>query len=341
MFFIVINLKRIIRFAAVIILLVNTSSCEKVLEIKDPAINAAAVYDDMWNAMEKNYALFSIKGINWDSVYNKNRPLATGDLSNANLFKLLTKSLEVLKDGHVALISPETIFTYEGFYKPFPSNFNLINVEKNYLKNQYNKLGPVIYKVVDSLAYLYYASFRDNISDEEVDKLFASFSTTRGLIIDVRNNTGGTLSNAEKIFSRLINSEKLVKYEMVKKGTGHIDFYDKQPYYVKPAGNYYSKPIILLTNRTCFSACNDFALYMSYLPNVRIVGDQTGGGGAIPANYILVNGWKLQYSASITLSPENLSVENGILPDYAVGITPLQDAIGSDPILEKAYSLLK
>jgi Peptidase family S41 len=341
MLFLIVSVKKITRIAVIFAIALNTSSCEKAFEIKEPEINAAALYDDMWNAMDKNYALFSIKGINWDSVYNKNRPLATGDLSNANLFKLLTKSLEVLKDGHVTLISPETIFTYEGFYKSFPANFNYANIEKNYLKNQYSKIGPVIYKVVDSVAYLYYASFRNNITDEEVNKLFDAFSATKGLIIDVRSNNGGTLSNAEKIFSRLINTERLVKYEKSKKGPGRNDFYDKQPYYIKPAGNYYNKPIVLLTNRACFSACNDFALYMSYLPNVRIAGDQTGGGGAIPANYILLNGWKLQYSASLTLSPDNLPVENGVRPDFVVNITPIQETNGVDPVLEKAYQLLK
>ncbi len=330
-----------IKTAIVFILLINLSGCKKVLEVKSPAINAAAVYDDMWNAMDKNYALFSIKGIDWDSVYNSNKPAATADLSNANLFKLLTKSLETLKDGHITLVSPETIFTYDNFYKSFPINFNFSNIEKNYLKNQYNKTGPVIYKVVDSIAYLYYASFRNTISDEEVDKIFTAFNNTKGLIIDVRSNNGGNLYNAEKIYSRLINTERLVKYEKIKKGTGRNDFYDRQPYYIKPAGNYYSKPIVLLTNRTCYSACNDFALYMSYLPNVQIVGDKTGGGGAIPANYILLNGWKLQYAAYLTLSPDNLPVENGILPDFAVNITLTEETNGIDPIVEKAYQLLK
>jgi Peptidase family S41 len=320
---------------------INIIGCKKKLDLNSPSVNAAAVYDDMWNAMDKNYALFSIKGISWDSVYNKNRPMATADLSNSNLFKLLTKSLEVLKDGHVSLISPENTFTYDGYYKPFATNFNFVNIEKKYLKNEYNKIGPIIFKVVDSIAYLYYASFKDKIIDEELDKLLKIFSTTKGLIIDVRNNTGGTVSNAEKLFSRFTNSSKLVKYEKIKNGKGHNDFYNDQPYYIAPSGNYYSKPIVLLTNRSCFSACNDFVLYMSCLPNVNIIGDKTGGGGAIPANYILINGWKLQYSASITLSPNQLPVEDGITPNYALNITPTQETNGIDPILEKAYALLK
>jgi len=202
-------------------------------------------------------------------------------------------------------------------------------------------VGPVIYKADDDIGYLYYASFAQDISDAEMENVFAAMSSTKGLIIDVRNNSGGKSSNVERLFGRFLNTKKLVRYEMKKKGPGHNDFYDKEPVYLLPVGKFYNKPMVLLTNRSCFSACNDFALYMSYLPNVTIVGDQTGGGGSIPANYLLVNGWKLQYSSTVTLSPDHLPVENGIQPDVVEQITPIQEINGKDPILERAIKILQ
>lgn len=71
------------------------------------------------------------------------------------------------------------------------------------------------------------------------------------------------------------------------------------------------------------------------------MGDQTGGGGSIPYNYILANGWKVQYSATITLSSLKEPIENGIIPDISIGINPFEESSGKDPILEKAYSLLR
>ena len=80
---------------------------------------------------------------------------------------------------------------------------------------------------------------------------------------------------------------------------------------------------------------------MSELPNVKLIGDQTGGGGGIPYNYILANGWKIQYTASLTLSPEKTTIENGILPDLNVGITSIDEYNGRNPIIERAFQLLQ
>ncbi len=329
------------RLRITLLMVLTLTGCEKALQLNNPAVTPIAVYDDLWKALDKNYALFNIKNIDWDSVNTYNRPGFANDLTTTDLFSKCSKILEVLRDGHVSLIAKEQTYTYEYFYTGYLKNFNLINIKKNYLDNQFEQLGPVIYKVINETGYLHYGSFRDNISDAQLKIFFKDIAETKGLIIDVRNNSGGNLANVEKLFSRFISDKKLVKYEVKKRGYGNDEFYDKVASFVYPAGTFYNKPIVVLTNRTCFSACNDFVLYMSYLPNVRIVGDQTGGGGAIPANYLLVNGWKLQYSSTITLSPDGVPVENGILPDYAINITPIQEGLGKDPILEKGYQLLQ
>ena len=132
-----------------------------------------------------------------------------------------------------------------------------------------------------------------------------------------------------------------VKLEVFKSGPGPNDFFGPLPFSISPAGITYNKKVILLTNRACFSACNDFALYMSLLPNVTLVGDQTGGGAGNPNNYILANGWKLQYSATYSLSPYKTHIENGISPDTPVEILPQDESEGRDSIILKAIKLLQ
>ncbi len=174
-----------------------------------------------------------------------------------------------------------------------------------------------------------------------VDSVFSEMNDTKGLIIDVRNNAGGNNANVNKFFARFINSRLLVKYEVEKNGKAHDDFSEPVANYVSPNGLYYNKPVCVLTNRSCFSACNDFVLYMSQLSNVTLIGDKTGGGGGIPTDYILANGWKLQYTSTVTLSPDKLYTENGIDPDISINITPIQEMDGDDPILDKAIQLLQ
>ena len=207
--------------------------------------------------------------------------------------------------------------------------------------NDYSVSGPVIYKIVNNIGYLYYNSFFNDISDEQVDKIINDMNSVKGLIVDVRSNTGGRSANVNKLFRRFISARRLVKYELKKNGPGHDNFSEPEPYYLDPAATTFTKPVVVLTNRSCFSGCNDFVSYMSELPNVKLMGDQTGGGGSIPYHYILANGWKIQYSATVTLSPDKLSIENGIQPDENIGITPIDETNGRDPILEKAYQSLQ
>jgi hypothetical protein len=316
--------------------------CEKLVGMKEPPADPVAVFDECWQVVDKNYALFTVKNINWDSVYAVTRPLVNPSTTESGLFKILADALGFLKDGHVTLDSKTSRYTYEEFYKGFPQNFNFENVKKTYLHNEFRQTDAVVYKIVDNVGYLYYASFAETISDNDLVKVMNELSSTKGLILDVRSNSGGNLSNANKLFSHFIAAQKLVKYEVQKNGAEHNDFDKKQAVYASPAATgYYNKPVVVLTNRSCFSACNDFVMYMSYLSNVRIVGDQTGGGGSIPAEYLLANGWTLRYSSSLTLSPDNVSAENGILPDVYATITPIDETNGKDPILEKAYQLLR
>jgi Peptidase family S41/Tricorn protease C1 domain len=316
-------------------------SCEKALQLKLPETSHKAVIEELWQVMDERYALFSVKGIDWQESYQHFLPQVTDEMTEDAFFSVLSNMLDSLKDGHITLTSPSERFTYDGFYTLYPANFNYNNILNNYLHNDYKTSGPLVYKITEGVGYIYYSSFANDLSDEQIDIVINEMKDTKGLMIDVRNNTGGNTVNADKIFSRFINSATLVKYEKIKKGPGHDDFYDAQPHYVSPAGNTYGKPVAVLTNRKCFSACNDFVLYMSQLPNVKLFGDQTGGGGGIPHQYILANGWNIQYSATLTLAPDKKFIENGIPPDESITITPIQESNGVDIIIESAFQHLR
>ncbi len=317
------------------------TGCKKVLNLKEPGSDNFSVFNEAWTAIDKHYALFEIKGINWNSIYDQYHSQVTNNITDKELFIEIGNMFQTLKDGHVSLITSIDTSTYDGFYTTFPSDFNFKNIVTNYLKNDYKTSGPLVYKVENNIGYIYYSSFEKDITDEQLDVVMNEMIATKGLIIDVRNNQGGKSKNADGLFKRFISQKRLVKFELIKKGPGHSDFLDPQPYYINAGNNYYKNPVCVLVNRSCFSACNDFILYMSGLTNVQLIGDQSGGGGGIPYNYILANGWKIQYTGTVTLSPEKTSIENGIAPDVPVVITPIDEANGKDPILEKAIELLQ
>ena len=61
------------------------------------------------------------------------------------------------------------------------------------------------YKILeDNVGYIYYGSFSNDVSESGLDQILNRMAICKGLIIDVRNNGGGSLSNVEKIASRFL-----------------------------------------------------------------------------------------------------------------------------------------
>ena len=316
-------------------------SCSKTPDRDYRSSGPISVFDETWKTLDERYALFPVKNIDWDSVYTVFRPRVNDEMAGSELAVVLADMLETLKDGHVSILADGRRYTYQGFFENYPANFNKQIVLENYLESSYRKLGPVIFKVKDNIGYVFYESFSNDLSQQQAAELFTALAGTKGLIIDVRSNGGGNSANAERILGHLVSDRRVIRYEQGKKGKGHNDFQQPMAYYSNPVLPFYQSPVILLTNRRCYSTCNDFALYLSSLPDVRQLGDQTGGGGSVPVEYRLGNGWLLQYSATLTLDTNLHSVEDGILPEISIIISPVDEFNGRDPILEKAIQLLQ
>jgi C-terminal processing protease CtpA/Prc len=114
-----------------------------------------------------------------------------------------------------------------------------------------------------------------------------------------------------------------------------------EPQYIEPSSNLrWQKAVVLLTNRSVFSAANDFVKYMKCFPNVKIVGDKTGGGGGLPFTNTLPNGWTVRFSACPSYDKDRRQVEFGIDPDYAVSLDDKDFVKGKDTLIEFARKLL-
>ena len=126
-----------------------------------------------------------------------------------------------------------------------------------------------------------------------------------------------------------------------KTGTGHKDFSDMEPQYLEPSSRLrWHKPVCVLTNRSVFSSANEFTMYMKALPDVKLVGDRTGGGAGMPFSSSLPNGWNVRFSACPTYDAQRQCMEFGIDPDYFVSLTEDDFKRGKDTIIEFARKLL-
>jgi len=292
--------------------------------------------------MDEKYCFFEYKDIDWDEVYIRYSDRVREEMTNEAFFDVMAEMLAELKDGHVNLYANHNVARYWKWYEDFPDNFDE-KIQRNYIGTDYSIAAGIRYKILeDNIGYIYYGSFSSGIGDANLDQIISKMSICNGIIIDIRNNGGGTLTNVDKIASRFFNEKTHVGYIMYKTGKGHNDFSKPYARHIESSGRLkYQKNVVVLTNRRCYSAANDFVNAMKYAPNVTIIGDKTGGGSGFPLSSELVNGWSVRFSACPIVNAEKEHIEFGIDPDIKVDMSPSDMALGIDSIIETARNYLK
>lgn len=302
-------------------------------------------FEALWKIMDEYYCFFDYKQIDWQEVYDRYSPQVHESMDQYELFDLLGKMLEELKDGHTNLISSFNTSRYWAWYEDYPANFSS-DILNNYLgkSNEYKQVGGIKYRTLDEgrIGYIYYGSFATGIGDSQLDDIFDYFKACHGLIIDIRDNGGGTLSNSDRIASRFPDEKTLVGYIQHKTGRGHARFSDPYPIYLLPSERiHWTRPVVVLTNRRCYSAANNFVQKMSRMSQATILGDRTGGGSGFPFHSELPNGWSIRFSASPMLNEKKEHTEFGIDPDIHVSLTAEDSMKGRDTLIERAIRHLR
>jgi hypothetical protein len=304
--------------------------------------NPRGNFDALWKIMDQRYCFFEYKNVDWDSVYVEYSKRVTDNMGKDSLFYLMNEMLQELKDGHVNLYSPFDIGRYWKWFEDYAPNFHPQLVEE-YLKTDYMIAGGIKYKVLpeDSIGYMYYGDFSSGLGELNLDYIIYRFWNCPGIIIDVRDNGGGMLSNVEKLASRFFEKKTLTGYIQHKTGTGHNDFSKPFAKYIEPSPYLrYKKPVVILTNRRCYSATNDFVNSMRYAPNVTIMGDRTGGGGGLPFSSELPNGWSVRLSACPSFNASMEQIEFGIEPDIYARLDEKLALQGFDSMIDEARIFL-
>lgn len=319
------------------------ASCHEIEQF-DNDINGN--FEQLWTIVDEHYCFFADKDIDWQSVHDAYAPRVDNVKSGSELFTFCALMLDELKDGHVNLSSSMQTSYYKGWWAPYPQNFNERIVLENYLGFNYKQLGPVTYGIVaGNVGYMRISSFASGLGQGNLDAIFRDFFLCDGLIIDVRDNGGGMLSNVENYVSRFIGEPTLVGYVSHKTGPGHNDFSEPFAYYYDPApgARHYTRRVAVLTNRSTFSAANNFVSIMSNLSDIKIIGATTGGGCGIPMTYDLPCGWTVRLSACPVYDALMRLSESGVEPTegFAVDITALDAANGHDTILDRAISYIR
>ena len=332
-------MKKILRLFSFLFLALSFTACvdEDVYE-DSPSGN----FEALWKIMDEHYCFFQEKGVDWDSVHAVYAPRFNAGMTDDQELEVLGNMLAELKDGHVNLFASFDYSRYWGFHEDYPKNYS-DTLARHYLGTDYRISNGFKYRILDdNVGYLRVSSFEDTIGAGNLEDILLYLQPCLGIIIDLRDNGGGMLTAAEALAARFTDKEILVGYMRHKTGKGHNDFSDMEEQTLKPAkGIRWHKPVVVLTNRSVYSAANEFVKYMRHCPNVTIVGDRTGGGAGLPFSSELPNGWSIRFSACPMYDTDKQSTENGIEPDIKVGLRTDDFLRGRDTMIETARAKLR
>jgi len=318
-------------------------SCQKGLDEYDdsPETNLEV----LWEIIDQHYCFLDYKakeiGLDWNAVRTTYLKKLDPDMSRTQLFEVLCQMLGELRDGHVNLYSSADVGRNWSWKENYPDNLNT-EVRDDYLGTDYKIASGLKYRILDdNIGYILYESFQYGLGEGNLDEVLYYLRLCNGIIIDVRSNSGGYLTYAERLSSRFTNEKILVGYDCHKTGPGHNDFSQPKPEYLKPSkGVRWQKKAIVLTNRACFSSTNTFVRNMKECPLVTILGDKTGGGGGLPFTSEIPIGWSVRFSACPSYDARMEQIEFGIEPDIYCSLNPSDVENGYDTLIETARQIL-
>lgn len=315
-------------------------------EVEEWDNNPKGNFEALWTILDEHYCFFKEKSVDWNAVHDKYASKVSDEMTSKELFFVCADMLDELKDGHTNLSSSFNTSYYRKWWSDYPDNYSERLVEQYYLNFNFLSAAGLDYAILpQNVGYVRYSSFVNPIGEGNLDNVLFYLDPCDALIIDIRNNGGGNMTNVETLVRRFITERILAGYISHKTGPGHDDFSKPYAYYFDPAEKgriMWGKPVAVLTSRGTFSAANNFVSIMQYLPNVSIIGSTTGGGSGMPFNSELPNGWGVRFSACSVLDSKGLSTEFGIdpTPGCEVDLDPQAAVNGHDTILDFAVDYL-
>jgi carboxyl-terminal processing protease len=210
---------------------------------------------------------------------------------------------------------------------------------------------PVEYELLDSGFLLVRVwSFFDNdlLTIQLWERMIAAAKENgaRGLIIDMRNNGGGSGFLADQMAAYFFDEELVLggsaSYDD-STGSFFLDTDRLQTFYPPSESLRYDGQIAVLIGANCASACEFFAYNMTLQDRAIIVGETpTAGMGGGITDFAMPEGLFVRFTIGRAVDADgNIHIEGvGVVPDIVVPVTEDGVINGTDTILQAAVEAL-
>ena len=193
--------------------------------------------------------------------------------------------------------------------------------------------APKLGSVDDNIGYIRLSSFISKNAATEFQNALNELKDKDGIIIDLRSNPGGLLTNAIYIADMLLSSKTIVS-------TVDRDGYKETQNSLTKVAT--AQPIAVLINGGSASASEILAGALKDNQRAIIVGKQSFGKGLVQEINKLPDGSALHITIQKYLTPKGVDIhKKGITPDYVVDITADDIKAKKDPQLAKACEVLQ
>lgn len=188
------------------------------------------------------------------------------------------------------------------------------------------KSGNIGYILLTGFEDVTYEQFKNALEDLKSQGM-------KGLVVDLRNNTGGNLSTVCEILDLILPKGTIVSIKD-KSGNGQVYSSDEE--------NKLEVPLVVLTNGYSASASEIFAGAVQDYGIGTLVGTTTYGKGIVQNIYSLGDGTSLKVTSSEYFTPNGRNIHGtGITPDVEIEYVYDEANPNADNQLDKALEVLK
>ena len=168
-----------------------------------------------------------------------------------------------------------------------------------------------------------------------------------GMIIDLRNNGGGSMGMSSTLISKFLSESHQGARLLTRSGKpvtlAFIDTMKMAPELIGDKATAYTKPLVILTNEASASASELFTSALQDVGRATVIGQRTCGCALGYLGYAdLPGGGQLAYSELGFVSFKGRRIEgDGVQPDLEIKLTREDILLNRDRILEAAEHFLQ
>ncbi len=203
------------------------------------------------------------------------------------------------------------------------------------VKREEIKVKTIEYKKVSNdIGYIRISSFIGVDTPAEFIVALNRLKDTKGLILDLRGNSGGLFQNAI-VISNLFMNDGVIVNVIARQGK-------KNTYKAENEGCIYDNPLVVLIDENSASASEILSSALKDNKRAVLVGTRTYGKGLVQKVFALPNKSGMNLTIARYLTPKGVDInKKGIEPDYIVNFKHSDFITNNDPQLSFAKNYLE